>query len=324
MKVFLTGATGFIGQHLCEALAREGHQIIALVRSPEKAKRLHQENVELLMGNLSDLKKNDFAIPACDLVIHLAGLVAAKRSVQYYRTNFDATANLVRCLERQSWRPKRLIFCSSLAAAGPSWGHHALSEKDESHPVDDYGRSKRMAEDFLLGQKTFPVTIVRPPIVIGPHDDNVLNLFKIAKKGLGILPRGNDQLLSFISVDDLVTAFVLILNDTSTDHRTYFVTYDQPTSAHEIWQEVARTLDKKISIIHIPKPFLYLVMKTNMFLGRFGRACTFDKKYYDQLYAEAWVCSAESLKKDFAWQAKESLSEVVNRTAKSYKEQGLI
>lgn len=324
MRIFVTGATGFIGRHLCDALVHEGHQVVALVRSPEKVKKLPQENIEFLTGNLSDLKKNDFIIPQCDLVIHLAGLITAKRPVQYYRTNFDATANLVRCLERQNFKPKRLVFCSSLAAAGPSWGHHALSEKDESHPVDDYGRSKRMAEDFLLGQKAFPVTVIRPPIVIGPHDDNVLNLFKIAKKGVGLLPRGNDQLLSFISVNDLVKAFVLVLNDTSNDHHTYFVTYDQPTSAHEIWKEVAQTLDKKISIIHIPKPFLYLVMKTNMLLGRFGRACTFDKKYYDQLYAEAWVCSAQSIKQDFAWQAQESLKEVVHRTAQSYKDLGLI
>src|SRR5512139_1057361 len=145
MKILVTGATGFIGNHLVHRLVRDGHSVVALVRNRDKARELPA--VEVLEGDLTLFEHPRTVLPACDAVIHLAGVVAAERIEDYERINFTAVKHLVACLERQSWKPKRLLFSSSLAAAGPS--ATPLTERDPCAPIEAYGTSKLEAERFL-------------------------------------------------------------------------------------------------------------------------------------------------------------------------------
>src|SRR5215204_844110 len=108
MKILVTGATGFIGNHLVHRLVRDGHSVVALVRNREKAKDLPP--VEILEGDLSLFENPRTVLPACDAVIHLAGVVAADRLADYERINFTAVKHLVACIDRQGWKPKRFLF----------------------------------------------------------------------------------------------------------------------------------------------------------------------------------------------------------------------
>src|SRR5947208_2055853 len=100
MRVFVTGATGFIGQHVCRALADRGDRVVAMVRSPDKASRL-PAGTETYLGDLARFADASTELPECDVVIHLAGVVAAKKSDEYDDINFAAVRNLVSCLARQ-------------------------------------------------------------------------------------------------------------------------------------------------------------------------------------------------------------------------------
>ena len=115
MKVLLTGATGFIGGHLCRRLVAGGNHVVALVRDPKKAASLPGE-VERLEGDLSLFDRPDLALPACDVVMHIAGVVSANAAAEYDAVNFRAVKSLVESVARQSWRPRRLLFASSLAS----------------------------------------------------------------------------------------------------------------------------------------------------------------------------------------------------------------
>ena len=152
MRFFITGATGFIGKHLCARLSAQSHEITALVRHPDKALQLPQKNLKIIKGDLSSFKNTSFKIPECDVVIHLAGTITATKSSEYDENNYQAVVDLFDCLLRQNFRPKRLLFASSLAACGPSSSDFALDEHDEPNPIDAYGRAKLMAENFLLKQ----------------------------------------------------------------------------------------------------------------------------------------------------------------------------
>jgi len=256
-------------------------------------------------------------------VIHLAGTVTAKKQAEYFKYNFEAVQDLYACLLRQNWKPKRLHFASSLAATGPSPKDGILTETDQPKPVDDYGRAKLAAENFLLSQNQFPITIFRPCAVIGPMDTNIFNLYKIGKSGFGFVPWGNNQKVSFISVSDLVEAIFQLTNDLSQNHQTYFISHDDSTDTRSLWKEVGKSINKNIKLIPVPKPILYLAMKTNtVYANLFAKPNVFDKKYYDQLNAEGWVCSNNKLKSDHFWEAKQSLSEVVAETAQSYRQAG--
>src|SRR5215475_11434302 len=105
MQVLLTGATGFIGGHLCRRLVAAGHSVLALVRDPKKATSL-PAGVEKLEGDLSLFERPDLELPSSEIVIHMAAVVTAKRPEQYQAVNFHAVKSLVDCLARQKWRPR--------------------------------------------------------------------------------------------------------------------------------------------------------------------------------------------------------------------------
>jgi len=322
MKIFLTGGTGFIGRHLCHKLVNEGHEVVALVRNADKISVLPQQNVHVVQGDLSSFKKTDFTIPQCDLVIHLAGTITAQKSKQYHEYNYQAVIDLYNCLKRQSFIPKRILFASSLAASGPSTKELNLTEEQPAKPIEIYGVSKKLAEDFLLKESEIPITIFRPPVVIGPLDTNLLNMYKIAKTGFGFVP-SKKQLLSFISVSDLINAISSFTADKTTEHKTYFVAHDSPTTVSEMWLKVGESVNKKLRLIPLPNPFLYLTVLANSVTTKlFNADRVFDKKYYQQLQADAWVCSSEKLKKDFGWQATKGLDEAIRETSRSYFENG--
>ncbi|APR88291.1 Transcriptional regulator, AraC family protein [Minicystis rosea] len=223
MRFFVTGATGFIGIHLCRRLLADGHQVVALVRSPSKLPADVRAGVTVLEGDLSLFERPDVVLPEVDVVVHLAAVIAGKNERDYTTINHDAVASLVRCLLRQSFRPHRLLFASSLAASGPSTPGAVATEVDALAPIDPYGDAKARAEALLQAQP-FPTTSFRPPLVLGPGDGATLTLYKMARSGVAPLPAR--QLLSWIDVDDLVDALIELARDASTEHRTYFVTSD--------------------------------------------------------------------------------------------------
>lgn len=184
MRVLVTGATGFIGGHLATRSVALGHEVTALVRSPGRAGHLEALGITLLAGDLSLFADPSLELAPADVVIHLAGVVSAPDAATYEAINYTAVEHLVACLERQTWRPERLVFASSLAAAGPSAGQRALTEADPLAPIEPYGDAKARAEG-VLARASFPTTSFRPPPVFGGGDPAFLPVFKLARAGVG-------------------------------------------------------------------------------------------------------------------------------------------
>ncbi|MBL4657010.1 MAG: NAD(P)-dependent oxidoreductase [Flavobacteriales bacterium] len=206
MKILVTGGTGFIGRHLCHRLVEDGHELVALIRSPKKANIL-PDGIELLEGDLSLFSDPELVLPECDTVVHLAAVVAGKNDAEYRKINHEAVVSFIECLERQSWTPKQFVFASSLAAAGPSPPDTILTEAMMPKPIDLYGEAKLKSEQYLRGEnqvgerrRTIPTTSFRPAIVLGPLDGATFTLYKMAKLGVGFRPAGPEQPVSFIDV----------------------------------------------------------------------------------------------------------------------------
>jgi nucleoside-diphosphate-sugar epimerase len=169
MRYFITGCTGFIGIHLCRLLLSKDHEVFGLVRNPQKIPPDLRDNLRVIRGDLGIFQNSGIELPSVDVVIHLAGVVAGRNCADYMKINFEAVQHLLGALNRQKWKPKRFVFASSLAAAGPSLNGVALRETDEARPIDPYGIAKLKAE-HLLDAQPFPTTAFRPPIVLGPGD----------------------------------------------------------------------------------------------------------------------------------------------------------
>jgi nucleoside-diphosphate-sugar epimerase len=322
MQILLTGATGFIGGHLCRRLVDAGHSVLALVRDPKRASFLPASGVETLAGDLTIFDRPDLELPRCDVVIHMAAVVTAKRPDQYEIINFRAVKSLVDCLARQSWKPRRMLFASSLAAAGPSAQGVRKVESDVCDPIDDYGRAKLAAEIFLR-DAPFPTTAFRPSVVFGPRDPATLTFFRLAVRGWGFRVGGPLQTFSFIDVDDLVEGIMRMADDASTEHRTYFVSSDHDADSSTLWDAFSSVLDRRIRVLVVPRPALYGASVASTALAKVFRFKNqLDRKQYDQLTAPAFICSSKALQDAHAWKPRLDLHESLRKALHGYKADG--
>ena len=155
MKIFITGITGFIGRHLAEQFIRDGHEVWGLARSAAKLSSL-QLNIHPIIGEISSQTSFSFLkdLPDdLDTVIHAAGLVHSHNTNDFYRSNFEGPQFFFNQLAKMfAHRDIFFINFSSQAAIGPSIGSSAselATERTLPHPVDHYGKSKLLFEDYL-------------------------------------------------------------------------------------------------------------------------------------------------------------------------------
>ena len=193
MKVLVTGATGFIGTHLVEALEAGDHRVSALARSQRRAEPLARRGIEVFEGDVTDRDAIARACTSVEVVIHAAGLTRARNEEDFRRVNVAGSRLVAECSAKAGAR--RLILISSLAARGPAGG---------SGPVSAYGRSKLAGESAVreAAVKPLELVIVRPTAVYGPRDRALLPAFRLARTGLRPILRGGGS-LSVIHVRDL-------------------------------------------------------------------------------------------------------------------------
>ncbi len=203
----VTGATGFVGGHLVEALAAhsEGASVRCLVR-PDSDRRWLSANVDLAYGSIEDGASLARAVEGVDVVYHLAAVTSAARAFDYDGVNYGGVVRLLDAIAAHAPRA-RLVFCSSLAAGGPARLGRPVVETDPPAPIGPYGLSKARAEQVVMAANLNAV-IVRPPAVYGPRDRDVLTVFRMAAHGWALRTGPPGQQLAMIHVRDLVSGLM--------------------------------------------------------------------------------------------------------------------
>ncbi|PUA26350.1 MAG: hypothetical protein B0W54_21500 [Cellvibrio sp. 79] len=203
--IYLTGASGFIGQHLLKALASLGLPVICLGRSSAKPSVLYEAtNVKYIKVDLLDVDSigEVFSKKHKCLLIHLAG-VGLRRFNEAPGFNIESTAALSKVFVQYASKGSRFIFASSAKAVEP------LLNGLKVPIACPYGISKRACEKLLISrfneQIETGLSILRIPAVFGPGDDNLKPLFRLSQRGIYIyLSKSLDRPLPMIFVDDLV------------------------------------------------------------------------------------------------------------------------
>ncbi|MFC1529577.1 NAD-dependent epimerase/dehydratase family protein [Gemmatimonadota bacterium] len=203
-NIFLTGGTGFVGRHLKESLLNDRHQLYCLTR--QRFTEIDGNgSVHWIEADIAD-GGNDFDILAeMDYVIHLAGLISARTTAEYTRTNVDGTRALLEACREYNPRLKRFVYMSSIAAMGPRLEDELLTETMPNLPQSAYGASKLEAER-IAGEygAHLPIVILRPSFVYGGGDTRTLHYLNAILNSTAQSWRTNIRTLSFCHISDVV------------------------------------------------------------------------------------------------------------------------
>lgn len=325
MKVFLTGATGFVGTHTVRALADAGHEVVALARSEEKARRLFPDadaDVEWVVGDLGNEGALRRGVRDAEVVVHVAGLTKAVRPEQLDEVNGEGTRSLLEVTRGHAPDGARFLHVSSLAAAGPTRHGRRALETDPPNPVSRYGKSKLLGEGHVRASE-LPWTILRPPAVYGPRDVEFLRLFRIVGRGWSPVFGAGDQELSLVYVEDLAQAIAACVG-TDFLGRTYYAAHPEVVTARELAERIGRALGvPKLRTLRIPRGLVQPALSLSGWCARLlGQATMMSGDKAPELIAEAWTCSTDALERDAGWTASTGTTDGLAATTAWYRAQG--
>lgn len=306
MKILVTGASGFIGSHMVEYALRLGHEVWAALRPTSSRRYLNDERIRFIMLDYADalilgaqLRKHGAEHGRWDVVIHCAGATKCQCRKDFYTINYDYTRRLADALVMLDMMPRQFIFVSTLGTYGPireSQPYRPICESDMPQPNTDYGRSKRMAEEYLMSLPSFPYVIFRPTGVYGPRDKDYAILIDSIRRHVELSLGITRQEITFVYVADLVKAVFLAISKEVT-RRSYFVTDGNVYTARDFGDTVQRALGiSRVWRIVVPQWFAWIVaMVCDGLSYVVGRAFTFNGDKYRILKQRNWTCDIAPL-----------------------------
>jgi len=296
----ITGGTGFVGSRLIALATAAGHEVRALTRR-EQAVREHIQWVAGDLGNAAALAQ---LCEGADAVIHVAGVVNAPDRAGFAAGNIHGTRNMLAAAEGAG--VQRFVHVSSLAAREPG--------------MSDYGWSKAEAEQ-LVEHSLLDTSIVRPPAIYGPGDMEMLELFKLARKGIALLPPGGR--LSVIEVGDL-GRLLLALAAGGNGGRSYDCDdgREHGWSHKEFALAIGTATGKRVAAIALPRPLMMAGAHLDRLVRGAGAKLTPDRVAY--FCHEDWVIDAARRPPAALWRPQVETQAGLAATAAWYREQGLL
>ena len=300
MTLAVTGATGFVGRALLEEAGKQGVEIRALTRRPQKK----APGVEWISGDLHDRKALRRLVRKAEAVIHVAGVVNAPDPAGFHLGNVEGTLTVVEAAVAAG--VPRFVYVSSLAAREPK--------------LSQYGASKAHAEK-LVKASGLDWTIVRPPAIYGPHDREMFEMFRAAR--WGVLPMPPPGRVSMVHVQDLARLLLTLARQGEGVTRRVFEPDDgreDGWSHREMARAIGWAVGRRPWVPHLSRSMLgRLAQLDKAVRGRKARL-TADRVAY--MAHPDWVCRAARRPPRKLWQPEVPTLEGLKATAAWYREQG--
>jgi nucleoside-diphosphate-sugar epimerase len=327
--ILITGGTGFIGSHLVEALCVRGVPLRCLIRrdSSKRHRFSFPTAVELVFGDLVSGEGLSAALEGVHTVIHLAGVTKALSTSEFYSGNAQATGNLAQAISDlpAAVRAVRFVYVSSLAAIGPSSGGTPVSEDAEPHPITHYGKSKlegeRIARALIPG-----AVIVRPAVVYGPRDTDVLEMFRSISKGFVLEIAGGERWFQAIYVKDLADGLLAAACAPQAAGRAYFLAHAKAVSWSQMSFAAASIMFKqpmRPRVLRIPAPLAYAVGGLAEVWSRLtGKPGIVSREKVKEARCSHWTCDTRRAAQELGFEAQTPLDLGLAQTLAWYKEAG--
>ena len=299
MILAVTGGTGFVGQRLIELASARGHRVRALTRRSQEP----HEGVDWIDGSLEDRDALERLVTASDAVIHVAGIINAPDAAGFEAGNVTGTLAMLAAATAAGTR--RFVHVSSLAAREPT--------------LSLYGASKARSEE-LVRSSGLDWVIVRPPAVYGPGDKETLELFKMAKAGLILLPpKGR---LSLIHVDDLARLLMTLAESGLPKKEVLEPDDGRPGgwTHREFAGALGRAVGRHAVALQTPGPLLRAGAALDRLIRRDKAKLTPDRAAY--FCHPDWVVSSSGVPSGDIWAPKVPTEDGLAETAGWYRKHG--
>jgi len=258
VKVFLTGGTGFIGGHVARALRARGDDVVALVRSPERASMLRGLSCELITGNVTDTQAMQRSMAGCDAVIHSAGVykvgIPIEERPAMYETNVRGTQEALDVAVQEG--VGRIVYISTVNLFGNTMGE--IVDETYTRPPGDpylsyYDQTKFLAHQVALARiaQGAPVVIMQPGGVYGPGDHSEIGrLVEQMTSGRLLFMSFPELGFNFVHVEDVAQGILLGLDGGRVGHS--YVLGGEITTLGTIISRVASIVGKRPPRFSLP------------------------------------------------------------------------
>lgn len=317
MRIGITGATGILGQGLCDWLLHRRVSLVILARDTQKASdffsQLDKGQVEIIQGDITDSDSLKQFVRGLDACVHLAALVNFGSWQEYYKVNVDGTTHL--CQSIIKYNPAcHLIFASTISSLEITFWNRIFTTK--------YARSKYLAESKINDFRTsydLKATIFYPGYIYGPYDNRFIpSVIKFLRKKNAFLVSGGESNAPVIFIFDVCELIEKMINNSSISiGKKYLAVKSQPWGMHHFFSKVAQRSDLNIPRKKYSKFALYclavlvevvwsLIKKNPPIARRHIHALTFNK-FFDPTLAKkelSWIPSTDvdtGLSEAFQW-----------------------
>lgn len=326
MRIFITGAGGFVGMNVSEELINSGYDVVGLVRSKNED-ALKNMGVKTVKGDLLQPESFMDSMRNIDAVIHLASPHPYKYSVEYRRRNhIDATRNLLEVMLKNNVR--RIIFSSVSEVMGDS-DKLPFTEDMQEKPIMLHAKFKLETEKLIESYKSINYTILRIVTIYGPWQ--IEDGFYILIKGIAdgkywtkFYIGDGEKLTQLVYVKDVARAVRLALEKEVALDRKYFIAEERPYTYKELYTIICKKFDREPPTHGIPIVLAKIGVKMLNIVSRISKeSSSFFNSEVIEIMSKNRYYSIERAKKELGFKST-PLSEGLEKTISWYKERNLI
>ncbi|WP_299289117.1 NAD-dependent epimerase/dehydratase family protein [uncultured Mucilaginibacter sp.] len=309
MAVFITGATGFIGQKLALKLAENGHTVHALVRNTQKASVLLQhKNIRLFAGDILDKASIQSALLGCHQIYHLAALASVwhPNSNMFYTVNVKGFQNVLDCALVQDI--KDVLFTSTAGVVGHSLDLQPVSETTNQNPHLEtlYEKSKVEAELLLkqYNQKGIRGIIVNPSRVYGPglltESNGITRLLKMYINNKWKVKPGNGKSIgNYVYIDDVVEGMILAMEKAKPGER--YLLGGININYQDFFNLVDEITSTKRKLYNLPLPVMLFISHILLLLAKSFGIKPLITPAFVRKYNKHWTVNPTKAEKELGY-----------------------
>lgn len=324
LNAFVTGATGFVGGALCEALVASGAHVTALVRTRSRTEALDALGVRKVVGDLRDRASFASALSGVDVLYHIAAAFREARlpDETYHDVNVTGTKNVIEAAAERGVR--RVVHCSTIGVHGDT-GRTPVDEDSPFSPPDYYCQSKLDGE--LLARELFTTlgvegAVFRPVGVYGPGDTRFLKLFRSIRRGRFRMIGSGETLYHLTYVEDLCRGIRMCGEHAAAAGEVFILGGEGPVTLNEWVAEIARVVGGRIPPRHVP---LAPVMLAAGLCESVCRPLKIEPPLYRrrvELFSKNRAADISKARRILGYVPRVSLADGLRRTAAWYRERG--